>query len=165
MFLQNLKLKMRKSQMRVFNKGMFNNYMRHCKMYLDFCRDLCWNCFPLEAEKSTLFMTYLDNGSRNANTIMNYQSSIQTVAHMLGFWVQRKEFPEVKLVIKGLAKSKPSKQKAAFPVSLEILCKIGGVIDHDDPFHVTMWCFFWLPSFWCCKNPMYARLMEWKKII
>ena len=128
MFLQNLKLKMQKSQMRAFNKGTFNNYMRHCKAYLEFCRNLGWKCFPLEAEKSALFVMYLDDGNRNANTIMNYQSSIRTVARMLGFCVKRKAFPEVKLVIKGLAKANPSVGKAAFPVTQRFYKKLMGLL-------------------------------------
>ena len=76
LFLQNLKLKMRKSQMWAFNKGMFNCYIRHCKAYMEFCQLFDWDCFLLDAEKSALFVTYLDNGERNAEM----QSSVRSVA-------------------------------------------------------------------------------------
>ena len=79
-FLQNLKLKMRKQQLRAFNKGTFDIYLRHLKAYMEFCQIFDWNLFPLEPEKSALFVTYLDNGNRNADTIRGYHSSIRSVA-------------------------------------------------------------------------------------
>ena len=101
-FLQNLKLKMRKSQLKAFIKGTFSNYIRHCKEYMNFCDISGFNYFPLEPEKSALFVTFLDNGNRNADTIRGYHSSVRTMARMLGVKVPKKEFNEVHLVIKGL---------------------------------------------------------------
>ena len=62
--------------MRAFNKGTFKKYLRHAKAYLEFCQYVGWDCFPLEPEKSALFVTYLDNGKRNADTIRSYLSSV-----------------------------------------------------------------------------------------
>ena len=69
-------------------------------MYLDFCALLGFKCFPLEAEKSALFVTYLDDGSRNAVTIRNYHSSVRTVAQLMGTNVPKHEFPDMLLVLK-----------------------------------------------------------------
>ena len=77
--------------MKAFNKGTFSNYLRHCKVYMEFC-DICrFDYFPLEPEKSALFLTFLDNGTRNTNTIRNYHSSVRTMARLLGVKVPKKE--------------------------------------------------------------------------
>ena len=71
---------------------------------MEFCQTFGWNLFPLEPEKSVLFVTYLDNGNRNANTIRGYHSSIRSIARILGIKVPKKEFNEVLLVLKGMRK-------------------------------------------------------------
>ena len=71
-------LKMHRSQLQAFDEGTFGNYIRHCLVYLDFCELIGGKCFPLEQEKSALFVSYLDNGKRNADTIRNYHSSVRT---------------------------------------------------------------------------------------
>ena len=142
-FLQNLKLKIWKSQMRAFNKGMFNSYLRHCRAYMEFCQLFGWECFPLEPEKSVLFMTYLDNGNRNANTIRSYQLSVRSVARILGIKVPKKEFSDV---LRGMQKANLQPKKLAYPMKPSILRKIGYTINHDDPFQATMWSLF-LTSF------------------
>ena len=101
---------------------------------------------PLEPEKPALFVTYLDNGNRNANTIRSYHSSVRSVAKMLGMKVPKKEFSDVLLVLRGMQQVNPQPKKLAYPMTLSILKKIGYTINHDDPFEATMWSLF-LTSF------------------
>ena len=110
-FLQNLRLKMCRTQLQAFNEGTLSNYIRHCVVYLDFCKLIGANCFPLEPKKSALFVSYLNNGDRNADTIRNYHSSVRTVARLFGYTVPKQEFPDVLLVLKGIKNpvEKPAK--------------------------------------------------------
>ena len=144
--LQNLKLKMLKSQMCAFNKGTFNSYLRHCRVYMEFYQLFGWECFPLEQEKSALFMTYLDNGNRNADTIRSYHSSVRSVARILGIKVPKKEFSDVLLVLREMQKANPQPKRLAYPMTPSILRKIRYTINHDDPFQATRWSLF-LTSF------------------
>ena len=97
-------------------------------MYLDFCDLIGVNCFPLEPEKSALFITYLDNGKRNVDTIHNYHSSVWTIARLFGFTVPKNEFPEVLLVLKGIKRPSVRTPRIAHPVMPEILLKIRNVL-------------------------------------
>ena len=74
---------------------------------MEFCQSFGWDIFPLEPEKSALFVTYLDNGNRNADTIRGYHSSVRLVARTLGIKAPKKEFSKVLLVLKGMKKECP----------------------------------------------------------
>ena len=133
--------------MRAFNKGMFNKYLDMLRHTWDFCQYVGWDCFPLEPEKSALFVTFLDNGKRNADTIRSYHSSVRTVARLMGIKVPKKESSEVLLVLKGMKKSNPRPRKLAFPMTPAILKLIGYNINHDDPFQATLWSLFSISFF------------------
>ena len=93
--------------MHAFNKDMFNSYLRHCRVYMEFCQLFQWGYFPPEPEKSALFVTDLDNGNRNADTVRSYHLSVRSVARMLGIKVPKKEFSNVLLVLRGMQKANP----------------------------------------------------------
>ena len=107
----------------------------------------------LEAEKSVLFVTYLDDGTHNAATIRNYHSSVRTVAWLMGINVTKHEFPDVLLVLKGIQRGRKIAPKLAHPMTLSILLKIRDNLDLDNPVHATMWSLF-LTSFFLmlCKS-------------
>ena len=141
--------------MRAFDEGTFGNYIRHCSVYLDFCELIGEKCFPLEPEKSALFVSYLDNGKRNADTIRNYHLSVRKVAQLLGVTVPKHEFPDVLLVLKGIKKTSVKAPRIAHPMMPEILLRIRNVLDLDDPVHAAMWSLF-LTSFFLMLRKLNA---------
>ena len=82
---------------------------------MEFCQLFGWKLFRLEPEKSVLFITYLDNGNRNADIIRGYHSSVRLMARILGIKVPKKEFNEVLLVLKGMEKDSTKSKKLALP--------------------------------------------------
>ena len=134
------------SQLKAFDKGTFGNNIRHFLVYMEFCDKLGVRCFPLEPEKSALFVTYLDNGNHNAKTIHNYHSSVRTIARLMGVTVQKHKFPDILLVLKGIQKERLTLPKIAHPIMPEILPKIREILNLSEPKHMVMWALF-LTSF------------------
>ena len=132
-------------------------------MYMEFCHSLGWECFPLEPEKSALFVMYLDNGNRNANTVRSYHSSVRSVARILEMKVPKKEFSDVLLVLKGMQKANPQPKKLAYPMTPSILRKIGYIIDHYDPFQATVWSLFLTSFFLMLRKSNVCKLMIQKR--
>ena len=141
--------------MHAFSKGTFNSYLRHCRAYMEFCQLWGWECFPLEPKKSALFVTYLNNGNRNANTIRSYHFNVRSVARLLGIKIPKKEFSDVLLVLRGIQKANPQPKRLAYTMLLSIPRKIGYTINHDDPFQATMWSLF-LTSFFLMLRKSYV---------
>ena len=137
---------MRHSQLKACDEGTFGNYIRHFSAYMEFCDILGVRCCPLEPEKSALFVTYLDNGNCNADTIHNYHSRVRTIVILIGVSVPKHEFPDVLLVLMSIQKERPRLSKLAHPMMPKILLNIRDILDLSNPHHATMWALF-LTSF------------------
>ena len=104
-------------------------------------------------------MSYLDDGKRNVDTICNYDSSVGTVAHLLGVTVPKHEFPDVLLVLKEIKKTSVKTPRIAHTMIPEILLRIKIVLDLSNPVHTIMWNLF-LKSFFLMlrkSNVLYTR--------
>ena len=109
------------------------------RSYTRFCTELGTNQIPITIDKICLYAQYLSHRVKSPDTIRNYVSGICTYINLKGGSTPNLGVPVFKITMRGLRNIMKHKVKRARPMTPEILAEIYTLLDHTDPFHITIW--------------------------
>ena len=136
-----LELEMTKSQRAALNEGTSANYLNYLNSYESFCNAFGYKPFPLKEITLSMFAQYLSRKLK-PQTIKCVVSSLRTISTTVGYKVSDKQFPMVKLMLRGIGNRNPAPPQRANPMTAHILLKIRNTLNLDDTFEATMWALF-----------------------
>ena len=140
-----LELEMMKSQRVALNDGMSANYLNYLNSYEKFCEEFGYEPFPLKEITLSMFSQYLSRKLK-PQTIKCVVSSLRTISTTVGYEVSDKQFPMVKLTLRGLGNCNPVPPKRANPMTARILLKIRDTLNLSNMFDATMWAVSYVRS-------------------
>ena len=119
-----LELEMTKSQRAALNDRMSANDLNYLNSYEEFCKEYGYE--PLW----TIW------------TIKCVVSSLRTISTTVGYKVSDKQFPMVKMTLRGIGNCNPAPPNRANPMTARILLKIRNNLNLNDTFEASMWALF-----------------------
>ena len=100
----------------------------------------------------SLYAQFLSRSFKSTQSIKNYLSGVKTMHLLLGYTTDHINEFLINLGLKGMARSHPHLVKQARAITPEILLKMFSYLDVQDPFDATIWCLFYLPSFYMLES-------------
>ena len=88
-----------------------------------------------------MFAQYLSKKLK-PQTIRCVVSSLRTISTTVSYEVSDKQFPMVKLTLRGIGNHNPAPPNRANPMTAHILLKIRNTLNLHDTFEATMWALF-----------------------
>ena len=136
-----LELEMTKSQRDALNDSTSADYLNYLNCYKEFCKEYGYEPFPLKEISLSMFAQYLSNKLK-PQTIKCVVSSLRTISTTVGYEVSDKQFPMVKLTLRGIGNRNPAPPNRANPMTARILLKIRNNLNLDDTLEASMWALF-----------------------
>ena len=95
----------------------------------------------------SLYSQFLSRNCKSVDSIRNYISGVKLLHLFLD-----KEYPEfdsfrLKLVLRGLSRTKPYCPRQAQPTTPKLLCDMFRISNHKNSYDATFWCLFVHPCF------------------
>jgi hypothetical protein len=118
------------------------NIVTQWEFYFMFC--FCFNLIPIPTTINimSLYSQFLSRSFKSVDSIRNYISGVKLLHLFLD-----KEYPQfdsfhLKLVLKGLSRTKPHCPKQAQPINPKLLCDMFEIFNHKNSYDATFWCLF-----------------------
>ncbi len=132
------------SRRAAFAQGTKGNIVTQCKSYLLFTKFFQLQSWPASLDTICLFAQFLSRSFATTQAIKNYLSGVKLMHILFDLPFPHIGKPELKLVIRGLARLNPFTPRQALPITPHILLDMYQVMDIQTPLHATLWCCFLL---------------------
>lgn len=138
--LQFLKKRIKKSRQSAYAKGTFSNLRTQIRAYLLFCDHFGLDPFPANTEVLAYYIQFLALNFRAHGSILNYISGLRFAHVLLGYEFPDIRVPELRLLLRGIARLSLHVVRQAKPVDAALLLRWSRLVDWSCPRSVTMWC-------------------------
>ena len=107
-----------------FAPGTRKNLAVQRARYMQFCRKFRRRPFPADLETICLFTQYISRSFKSVDAVINYVQGIKTIHLLRGLAVHPFEHKVLRILFKGLRRSKAHTIRQALPITLDILLDI-----------------------------------------
>ena len=104
-----------------YAEGTFKNLRIQWESFLLFCFYFKLNPLPVQVKTLCLYAQFLSRSFKSVHSVQNYLSAVKTLHSLLDISYPDTDLMQLKLVLRGLARSKQHVPKQARPVTPFIL--------------------------------------------
>lgn len=138
--LSRLDQEVAKSKRAAFAEGTCKNLTTQWRSYLLFCEHFGIEPLPTTTNTLIRFAQFLSRSFKSTASISNYLSGVKTMHLYLDLVCPDLSCYEIKLVLKGLARSNPHTPHQAQPITPSMLLEFHGYLLMDSAFDCSFWC-------------------------
>ena len=136
-----------RSKRAAFADGTARNLRWQWKLFIMFCAYFRFKILPASIECLCLYAQFLSRSMRAVDSIRNYLSGVCTLHVLCDIPYMGKDNVELKLLLRGLARSKPHMTKQAAPLSPNIMARMRQFFNFDNTKDCVMWALLLLMFF------------------
>ena len=137
-----LKGELTSSRRQAYAEGTRQGHYRQWKSFIKFCLHYGLQWLPLESEVISLYAQFIARSVKSPDTVKNYISSVKVMYIILNQPVQGFSSFELRLALKGIARSKRHRVKQAAPITPQLLAQFTQHLDLQHPVDATYWSLF-----------------------
>ena len=135
-----------KQSMKVaYAEGIFKNLRIQWESFLLFSFYYKLNPFPVDVETLCLYAQVLSRSFKSVQSVRNYLSAVKTLHSLLDLKYPETDLMQLKLLLRGIARSKQHVPRKASPITPHILKDMFSFLDLQQDFDLVlsqMWYFY-----------------------
>ena len=123
-----------------YAEGTFKNLRIQWESFLLFCFYYKLNPFPVDVETLCLYAQFLSRSFKSVqSSVRNYLSAVKTLHSLLDLKYPETDLMQLKLLLRGIARSKQHVPRKASPITPHILKDMFSFLDLQQDFDLVCW--------------------------
>ena len=137
--LTDLNIEVKQTMKRAYAEGTFKNLRIQWESFLRFCFYFKLKPLPVQVKTLCLYAQFLSRSFKSVHSVRNYLSAVKTLHSLLDLSYPDTDLMQLKLLLRGLARSKQHVPKQPSPITPKILTEMFSYVDLQKEFDIVSW--------------------------